>query len=105
LTRAGGRLSKIRPVVVVQNNIGNRYGQETIVAAIRDPHGGRILPIFVPLKRGIGGIEKDSLIDAGHLATVSQEALTIKLGSLPAVVMEKVDQALAVSLGLLKGVS
>ena len=59
-----------------------------------------MLPVFVAVKKGIGGFEKDSVIDAGHLATVSQQALTSKLGSLPPAVMQEVNHALRVSLGL-----
>jgi mRNA interferase MazF len=85
---------------VVQNDLGNRFGSETIVAAIRDPHGGRSLPVFVAVARGTAGLRKDSIIDTGQLATVGKEALGSRLGVLPPAVMRRVDEALAISLGL-----
>jgi mRNA interferase MazF len=56
-----------RPVVVVQNDVGNRYSPETIVLAIRDHPEGKRLPVFVPIERGCGGLGKDSIVDAGHI--------------------------------------
>lgn len=100
LASVGGRLTKARPVLVVQNDVGNRFGTETIVAAIRDVHGGRMLPVFVVVSKGTGGLRKDSVVDAGQLATVLKDDLGLKLGALPAAVMTQVDEALAISIGL-----
>ena len=99
-TPFGGRLRKSRPVVVVQNDIGNRFSPETIVAAIRDPHGGRPLPVYARASKGEGGLAKDSIVDAGHISTVSKAQLTARLGALPPAVMADVDRALRVSFGL-----
>lgn len=100
ISKGAGRLQKKRPVVVVQNDVGNRYSPETIVAAVRDPHGGRLLPIFVPVEAGIGGLTKASIIDAGHVNTVGADQLEGPIGSLPREVMAHVDAALRVSLAL-----
>lgn len=102
LAAQGGRLRKTRPALVVQNDVGNRLSSETIIVAIRDVHGGRPLPTFVPVARETGGLAKDSVIDAGHLHTIGQDALRNRLGTLPMAVMEQVDRALHVSLGLRK---
>ncbi len=96
----GGRLNKKRPVVVVQNDIGNRFSPETLVAAIRDPHGGRPLPVYARAPKGEGGLTKDSIVDAGHISTVLQDRLTARLGALSPTVMADVDRALRVSFGL-----
>ena len=100
LALQGGRLRKTRPVLVVQNDLGNRVSPETIVVAIRDAHGGRLLPIFVLVKKGLGGLQKDSIVDAGHIVTVGQAALVQRLGAMPSDVMNSVDKALRVSLAL-----
>ena len=101
LSRSGSRLRKRRPVVIVQNDVGNRYSTETIVAAIRDRHGCPMLPIFVPVKRGTGGLKKDSVVDTGHLYTVGQDNLPSRpAGRLPARLIAAVDHALRLSLGL-----
>ena len=101
LSREAGRLKKERPVVVIQNDIGNVHSSETIVAAVRDRQRGGMLPIFVPVGRGTGGLKKDSLIDTGHLATVGKVGLGRKLGTLPPRVMAQVDEALKISLDLI----
>lgn len=100
LSKASGRLEKKRPVVLVQNDIGNRYSSETIVVAVRDPHGGRLLPVFVPVDAGVGGLTRASIIDAGHVNTVGADQLEGPIGSLPPDVMARVDAALRVSLSL-----
>lgn len=100
LSRHGGRLQKVRPVLVVQNDVANRVSSETIVAAIRDPHGGRSLPVFVHVAHGTGGLKKASIIDAGHLNTVGKDMLAGPIGSMPPDVMARVDAALRVSLSV-----
>ncbi len=101
LRGVGGRLFKDRPVVVVQNDVGNLHSPETIVAAIRDPHGGRLLPIFVPLSAGAGGLAKGCVIDTGHLHTIDQDSLGPKGGALSKSEMDALDRALRISLGLI----
>ncbi len=100
LSSQGGLLAKTRLVVVVQNDIGNRYSSETIVAAIRDIHGDRQLPVHVRVPAGMAGLYKDSMVDAGHLLTVPQEVLVGPLGKLPLRIMASLSLALARSLGL-----
>ena len=56
--------------------------------------------MFVPVSKGTGGLKKDSVVDAGQLATVLKDDLGMKLGAMPAMVMDRVNQALAISLGL-----
>ena len=101
LSREGGRLTKKRPVLIVQNDVGNSRSRETIVLAVRDPHGGRILPIFVPISGGLGGLTKDSIVDAGHINTVAKDRLGQRLGALPPRVMAQVGQAMRISLDLI----
>ncbi len=101
LSTVGGRLAEARPVLVVQNDVGNARSAETTVIAIRDLHRGRMLPIFVPLSRGTGGLTKDSVADAGHIVTVAKERLRRRLGALPPAVMCAVDEAIRISLDLI----
>lgn len=94
-------MKETRPVLVVQNDVGNTYARETIVVPLRDRHGGRMLPIFVPVAKGISGLAKDFIVDAGHINTVAKEQLGPRLGSLPASLMRAVDQALRIGLALI----
>ena len=101
LSRVGGQLTKERPVVVVQNDVGNARSRETIVLAVRDLHGGRMLPIFVSVSRELAGLKKDSVVDAGHIMTVAKSRLGHRLGSLTHRLMAAVDHALRISLELI----
>jgi len=97
---AAASIKKKRPVLVIQNNIGNRYSGETIVAAIRHD-SQKSLPIHVAVGKGIAGLSKDSLIDCGQIATIPKSMLGEPIGVLPPAAMAAVDRALMVSLGLL----
>jgi hypothetical protein len=57
-------------------------------------------PVFVEVSKGTAGLGKDSVVDAGQLATVLKQDLGRKLGILPDPAMREVDKALAISLGL-----
>jgi mRNA interferase MazF len=90
---------KDRPVVVVQNNRGNRYSSDTIVVPCRDIKGGKLLPIHVAVAKGAGGLKKDSVVDTGIIHTVSKSQLGPRVGNLSAEDMKRVDHALRISLG------
>lgn len=100
LRRSGGRLWKDRLVLVVQNDVGNKYSAETIVTAIRDAEGKRPLPVFVSVSAGTAGLEKDSVVDAAQILTVDKRELRHRIGTMPPGVMAAVDRALRISLRL-----
>ena len=100
LPAAGAPLRKIRPVVVVQNDAGNRRSPETIVLSIRRACFGKRLPIRVFATAGTGGLRKDSDIDAGQVYTIHKSNLGPRLGRMPPEVMAAVDAALKKSLAL-----
>ncbi len=96
----GARIEKTRPVVVIQNDIGNRYAPHTIVAAIRSAVGKGRLPVFVPLPKGSAGLKKDSVIDCGHITTVAIAQLGRCVGMLSAAQLANLNVALKRSLEL-----
>lgn len=100
LEALGGRLWKNRPVVVVQNDRGNLFSPETIVAGIRSGDASRLLPICVKVPAGVAGLHRASVIDAGQLSTIGKMQLGAFIGRLPAEVMEALDRALRLSLAL-----
>jgi len=95
----GGQLFKNRPVLVVQNDLGNQRSAETIVLTIRSDSGKRFA-MLVPAARGEGGLHRDSLIDAGHILTLPKSGLGRRVGAMPSGIMTAVNEALRVSLGL-----
>ena len=100
LAASGGRLKKLRPAVVVQNDLGNRLSMETILVGIRKSRPEKRLPIRVTVPAGTGGLHKTSEIDTGQIHTFPKNELGPKLGRIPEEIMREVDAALKKSLAL-----
>lgn len=96
----GSEQGGIRPVLVVQNDIGNQYSPTTIVLAITSQINKAKLPTHVELKADTYGMERDSVILGEQIRTIDKTRLKQRIAVLKEEVMEKVDQALAISLGL-----
>lgn len=97
----GAEIRKTRPAVVIQNDIGNRAGSTTIVAAITSRVHNEPYPFEVALAAGEAGLEKASVALLNQIRTVDRRRLVRKLGTLRADAMRRVDRALAISVGLL----
>ena len=93
-------IGKVRPALIIQNNLGNQYSPTTVVAAIHEADETKNLPVCVLIKKGMSGLTKDSTIDTGHLLTIDKERLGEKWGEIPPHIQEKVDKALKISLDL-----
>jgi mRNA interferase MazF len=96
---------KVRPVLIIQNDVGNRFSANVIVAAVTSQLPRREYPTNVVLKRGAAeaqgsGLDRDSVVQTETITTVSKEMVTRFLGRLNADAMRAVDQCLRVSLGL-----
>ncbi len=96
----GSEQGGIRPVLVVQNDIGNQYSPTTIVLAITSQINKAKLPTHVELKSEEFGLERDSVILAEQIRTVDKSRLKQRISVLTEEVMHRVDQALGVSIGL-----
>lgn len=96
----GSEQGGIRPVVVVQNDIGNQYSPTTIILAITSQINKAKLPTHIELKAKEYGLEKDSVILAEQIRTIDKTRLKQRIASLNEETMQKVDQALMVSLSL-----
>ncbi|ACA60324.1 type II toxin-antitoxin system PemK/MazF family toxin [Candidatus Desulforudis audaxviator] len=97
----GSEQAGCRPAVVVQNDVGNKYGPTTIVIAVTTTL--KDYPFLVKLSAGEGGLEKDSTANAAQVLTVDKLRLVRKLGNLTSEKMREINRALAVSLGLTLG--
>jgi mRNA interferase MazF len=99
----GREIMKTRPCVVVQNDIGNRHSQLTIVAAMTGAENilQKAPPIWILVAKGDGGIDKDSYVLCNQIRTVDETRLGKIYGTLSKEVMEKVDRAIRISLSLL----
>ncbi len=95
----GSEQGGIRPVLVVQNDVGNRYSPTVIVLAVTGQVNKTRLPTHVPVAAGNTGLQKDSVVLAEQIRTLDKRRLREKIGSLKPEVMQKVSEAMMVSLG------
>lgn len=96
----GSEQGGLRPVLIVQNNIGNRYSPTVIAAAITSKLGKAKLPTHIDIQAGEVGLSRDSVVLLEQIRTLDKRRLREKMGHLSDPVMEQVDTAISVSFGL-----
>lgn len=97
----GSEQGGVRPVLVIQNDIGNRFSPTVIVAAITAQIQKAKLPTHVEIDARRYGFERDSVILLEQIRTIDKQRLTDKITHLDDEMMDKVDEALQISLGLI----
>jgi len=97
----GSEQGGVRPVIVIQNDIGNKYSPTVIVAAITSQINKAKLPTHVEIRAGEHGLNKDSVILLEQLRTVDKRRLRERIGRMDGDSMEKVNEALVISLGII----
>ncbi len=95
----GSEQGGVRPVLVIQNDVGNRHSPTVIVLAITGQVNKARLPTHVPVPAGANGLQKDSVILAEQIRTLDKRRLRERIGTLPPEIMEKVAEAVRISLG------
>ena len=98
----GSEQGGVRPVLVVQNDVGNKYSPTVIVAAITSQLTKAKLPTHIELEKEKYNLPKDSVVLLEQIRTLDKRRLKEKISSLDFVVMQKVDVAILVSFGLTK---
>ncbi len=96
----GSEQGGIRPVLIIQNNVGNRHSPTVICAAITSKMNKAKLPTHIEIDAGIYGIEKDSVILLEQLRTIDKRRLKDKVCHLDDMMLDKVNHALEISLEL-----
>lgn len=96
----GSEQGGIRPVLVVQNNVGNKFSPTIIAAAVTSKINKAKLPTHIELPSNLYGLNKDSVILLEQLRTLDKRRLREKIGELSFDTMNKVDKAILISLGL-----
>ncbi len=94
----GSEQGGVRPVLIVQNDVGNRYSPTVIVGAITSKLDKAKLPTHVELRESTG-LEKQSVLLLEQLRTIDKVRLKTKVGEINTDTMKKVNYALMVSLG------
>lgn len=97
----GSEQGGLRPVLIVQNDIGNRYSPTVIAAAITSRMGKTRLPTHIDIYADRVGLAKDSVILLEQIRTLDKRRLKEKMGHLDDDIMNHVNSAIAVSFGLL----
>ncbi|GGE85590.1 type II toxin-antitoxin system PemK/MazF family toxin [Priestia taiwanensis] len=97
----GSEQGGVRPVLVIQNDIGNRFSPTIIVAAITAQIQKAKLPTHVEINAKKYGFERDSVILLEQIRTIDKQRLTDKITHLDDEMMDRVDDALQISLGLI----
>ncbi len=95
----GSEQGGIRPVLIVQNDVGNKYSPTVIAAAITSQVGKSRLPTHIEIHSS-GGLSKDSVVLLEQVRTLDKRRLKEKAGHLDDFSMGRVNNALAVSFGL-----
>lgn len=98
----GSEQGGVRPVLVIQNDIGNRFSPTVIVAAITAQIQKAKLPTHVEIDAEAHGFDRDSVILLEQIRTIDKQRLTDKITHLDDESMRKVDDALQVSVGLIE---
>ena len=96
----GSEQGGVRPVLIVQNDTGNRHSPTVIAAAITSQTGKARLPTHISVSPLSCGLPKQSIILLEQVRTLDKKRLRERMGRVDGAVMEKVDAAIAVSFGL-----
>ena len=96
----GSEQGGIRPVLIIQNDVGNRHSPTVICAAITSKMNKAKLPTHIEIDASAYGIEKDSVILLEQLRTIDKRRLKDKVCHLDSVMLDKVNHALEISLEL-----
>lgn len=96
----GSEQGGVRPVLIVQNDTGNRHSPTVIAAAITSQMGKARLPTHIQLQGQSVGLSRDSVILLEQIRTIDKSRLRERMGRLDENTMSAVDSAIAVSFGL-----
>ena len=96
----GSEQGRIRPVLVVQNDVGNKYSPTIIVAAVTSRRNKADLPTHVEIAADGNGLSKNSVILLEQLRTIDKTRLKERIGTIDRNRLPEVNEALSVSLGI-----
>jgi len=96
----GSEQGGVRPVLVVQNDVGNKFSPTVIISAITSQINKAKMPTHIEITADEYGLAKDSVILLEQIRTIDKRRLKERIGRLDEDLMQKVDDALTVSFGL-----
>ncbi len=98
----GSEQGGVRPVLVVQNDVGNKYSPTVIAAAVTSKINKAKLPTHIELPSSTYGLARDSVILLEQIRTLDKRRLKERIGELNEITMTRVDKAILISLGFEK---
>ena len=96
----GSEQGGLRPVLIIQNDVGNKYSPTVIAAAITSQKDKTRLPTHIQVNASGCGLAKDSIVLLEQVRTIDKQRLKEKMGTLDVGSMDRVNKALTVSFGL-----
>ena len=96
----GSEQGGVRPVLIVQNDVGNRHSPTVIAAAITSRQDKNRLPTHIEVQADKCGLARDSIVLLEQIRTIDKKRLKERIGHIDDSLMDKVDEALAISFGL-----
>ena len=97
----GSEQGGVRPVLIVQNDVGNKFSPTVIAAAVTSRIDKAKLPTHIALGGREYGLVKDSVVLLEQIRTLDKRRLKDRIGALPKDVMQRIDEALMISLGVI----
>ncbi len=96
----GSEQGGVRPVLVIQNDVGNKYSPTIIISAITSQINKAKLPTHVEITAQDYGLPKDSVVLLEQIRTIDKKRLREKIGRFDDLLMRSIDDALRISIGL-----
>ena len=96
----GSEQGGVRPVLIVQNDVGNKFRPTVIAAAITSQKYKTNLPTHIQVNANECGLAKDSIVLLEQVRTIDKKRLKERMGNLDETDMDRIDRALSVSFGL-----
>ena len=96
----GSEQGGVRPVLIVQNDVGNKYSPTVIAAAITSQQFKTKLPTHISVDAAVCGLSKNSVVLLEKIRTFDKQRLREKMGNLPENDMSRINNALSLSVGL-----
>ncbi|MAG16180.1 PemK family transcriptional regulator [Candidatus Woesearchaeota archaeon] len=98
----GHEIKKSRPGVIIQNDLGNKYSQVTIVAPVTSQKTEKVYPFEVLLMNRISGLDKSSKVLLNQIRAIDKKRLVKRLGKVDEEILNRINEAIKISLGLVK---
>ena len=96
----GAEINKVRPAIVVSNDINNQYAETITIVPITSSRIDKVYPFEVFIPKGTANLDKDSKAKANQIRTIDKKRIVSEIGELPEDLLKKLDTAIKIHLDL-----